>query len=391
MEDYYKVIGTSIQAIKHKRLISTEEEIDNFIKEKYEYMIRRINNKREIFKESEEFGQQIEQIMNAYQHIKTQNLRDLYERKIEEEEQGKKSSKTRKKTIYDVLGINKESMNFREDEENDKIIKQRRDIIVAELLKDLEKLYKKLEVTQDFKEKEKIKTKIGIIKQNLEIIEKNYEKIKTKESREEYDAQLQDKFRKEKNKEKYSHALECNMSLIATRPDSVYKSLEDKIVIKKEKNSDDDTSTQELCYINGKNQEIKIKQIATILFRNWMGMNSNIDEFEIKRLIDGQERVDIVYTNLNIAELSIDKKTGQPINPSYYDCVMNQLLSEDILDISKYNGGYIGMVAQDRDGSYYMTIEEKKLSSGEQEKLTAIMILEKKREKALNEKKGEEI
>ena len=83
--------------------------------------------------------------------------------------------------------------------------------------------------------------------------------------------------------------------------------------------------------------------------------------------------------------MSFDEETGKPDNPEYYDCVVNELLSEDSIEGSKYNGGYIGNVERAKDGKYTSTLDRKELNAEEQEMLTAVMLL-KDREDIISKK-----
>ena len=115
-----------------------------------------------------------------------------------------------------------------------------------------------------------------------------------------------------------------------------------------------------------------------------------IDEYEIRRIIEGEERVDIVYTHLSLPSLKIQEETGKPINDDYYDCVVNKLLSEEMIKGSKYNSGYIGQIEQDKKGNYYTTLDKGKLNAREQEMLSAVMMMQQ-REVNMTEERGEEI
>ena len=105
------------------------------------------------------------------------------------------------------------------------------------------------------------------------------------------------------------------------------------------------------------------------------------------------DKVDKIYTILDVPKLGFNKKTGKLVNSQYYDCVVNKLLSEETIEGSKYNGGYIGLVEKKQNG-YDITID-KKLSEEEQENLTAIMIIKERKErinqiKNTKQKKGED-
>ena len=139
------------------------------------------------------------------------------------------------------------------------------------------------------------------------------------------------------------------------------------------------------------NRQLRIKRTSRINFQNWTGMGElYIDEYEIRRIIDGEERVDIVYTHLSLPSLKIQEETGKPIDVAYYNCVVNELLSEEMIKGSKYNSGYIGQIEQDKEGNCYTTLDKGKLNAREQEMLSAVMMM-KQREANMTEERGEEI
>ena len=88
-------------------------------------------------------------------------------------------------------------------------------------------------------------------------------------------------------------------------------------------------------------KEIILRKTGEINFLNSIGnYSAYINEYEISRNINGEKKVDTIYTNLSLPELSINKKSGKPVNEKYYNCVVNKLLAEDTIEGSKYNGGY---------------------------------------------------
>lgn len=134
-----------------------------------------------------------------------------------------------------------------------------------------------------------------------------------------------------------------------------------------------------------------IKHTGTVRFVNLMECESYVNEYQIVRYVDNQQKVDTVYTMLDLPKLGFNKNTGKPSNLQYYNCVTNKLLSEEAIEGSKYNGGYIGLVEKNETG-YDITID-KKLSEEEKENLTAVMILKQREDKRKNisgQRKGED-
>lgn len=421
MENFYKMIGTSQKAIKHKRLElekrkdlkkeKIDEYLDIFVKEKYEDVLRIIQKRKKIYeKEILNFEQDLQdiefvqeqkkrveekilqleqqeiQITHAYKQIATQNSRDLYDFMV-----NKSMTKKRRKiidfetyyqrkneaTAYEFLNVLEESFQIGNEEENNRRLFVRK----KELLKGW---IQQLETEKDFITKVKIET---IIKK----IEEAYELIKTEEERRKYAEELRKKRkeseeqlrieRKERDiKNKYSHNKEYDPSLIFSTQKANQEDLWKKAVMKKS------IEGQTYYYEDEARRNLEIRKIGEISFLNSGRGNVFVNAYEITRIVEGEERKDIVYTNsIKPAYLSIDKETGEPMYPEYYHCVVNKLISEDAIEGSKYNGGYIGKIEKDEEGNYRTTLGNEKLRPEEQEYLTAVMII-KKREKMELEK-----
>lgn len=373
--DCYKVLGTNKEIIYHMSLKEGESRVDEFIREKYEYTKKRLEKRKKntiLPAELEKLEQQIKEVVEAYEQVKSSIDRVCYHQEVNKVAQNRLDDgrPIAKETAYSVLHLSKESMKMRTDEENDTRIETQKNNLLKGYSYELEK-------TTNFSKKEKIRLQ-------MKKIEESYQLINTADKRREYDRKIQEEARERKIEEKYSHILECSENLIANGTTPNGECLDNKMVmiIKND-------SPQESTYFNSSGQKIKIKRTAVIAFRDWMGLNCNdLNEYEVKRSINGKEKTNIVYSNLSILYLSINRRTGEAINPGYYNCVVNQLLSDDVIDGAKYNGGYIGEVAQDVEGNYYLTIGKKKLSPMELEKLAAVMII-KRREKELKKKEKE--
>ena len=382
MEDYYGEIGTNKNAIKYdmngqKR--SNKEQLE-FIKEKFEFEMKKIENSKGIARDRNdqeklaEFNRQTEAIIFAYDTIKSSILEQKQEQKLD-----KKAIMARvpkKKTPYEVLNLFEESMKYRSEEENDTYIRKRRD----ELLKNAQK---RLLDASDFKDKFRMEAEI-------KEIEEAYEMIKTADKRKVYAEQEQkkeeeenEKVRTQKIKEKYSHADEYRPYLIRNRENSDDKSLQNKMVERKEELS------EEYTYMDKANRQLRLRQTGKIYFENWTGVNKFfVCEYEVKRKINGEEKKDIVYMGLDILDLKknlkVDEKTGIPINPDYYDCFVNKLLAEETIEGSKYNEGFLAGIEQNQQGNYYITIEKENLPPMEQEQMAAVIIM-KQKERNINE------
>ena len=229
-----------------------------------------------------------------------------------------------------------------------------------------------------------------------------YENIKTEELRQKYNQTLQSQSEVKSHAEyikqitdeieseiktkqiekRYSKVGNYDPELIKTISDGISKG--EKLVLRK--------SSKDPVTISLKDERnTTIKQTGRVLFANFMECESYVNEYQIVRYVDNQQKVDTVYTILDLPKLGFNKNTGRPLNPQYYNCVTNKLLSGDAIEGSKHNGGYIGLVEKD-DYGYDITID-KKLSKEEEENLTAVMILKEREEKRKNisgQRKGDD-
>lgn len=410
MDNYYKIIGTSKEAVYYIALDGkkhTEDEIDIFIKEKYEDKIKSLERKMSLAtsqERREKLKEELKKTAEAYKKINSSILRHIHNRELEEQEEQRnsifnfqESSQNcnkkiednenkiianliiRKKTAYDILNTTKETMQLRNDGQNDIVLRQKKNLLTDRYLKMLTNCKK-------FSDKEKIELEI-------QKINEAYELIKNSQKREKYNEQLNKEYeerketiRKLKIEKQYSHKAEYNPGLIYSKKESGDKSLENKMVIRK------DIEAKEHFYMDELNRKLRVKQTGKIILKNWQGCISSVNEYQVIRKIDGQEKLDTIYTNLNIANLSFDKNANKIYNPDYYNCVVNKLLSEDVIDGSKYNYGYIGEVEMDTDGNYYITLENEKLKPDEQLDLSAVITLKEREIKKQNQtlKKGKE-
>lgn len=377
MKDYYKMIGTSREAVWHVNLNGRrrpENEIDAFIKEKYEDSIKSIERKKQFAtsqEKVEELNQEAEQIIFAYEQIKSPILREIYNKRFDDEKRMQISANKgvpKKTTAYDILNTTKETMQLRTDEENDDVLKKKRDQLQTRYLE-------MLAGCKNFNDKVKIESEI-------QKINEAYELLKNADRRKEYNEKLkreqEEEIQKKKTltiQKKYSHNSEYNPGLIATGMRRKTQSVE-KVIIR------EDVKAQEHLYMDEEERQLKVMQTGKIRFRNLFGLETYVDEYQVRRIINEQEKIDTVYTN----ELSKNWKC----NSDYYNCVVNQLLSEETIEGSKFNGGYIGEVEKDKNGNYILTLENEKLKPAEQEYLTAVMIVNN-REREVKEEGKEDI
>ena len=190
-----------------------------------------------------------------------------------------------------------------------------------------------------------------------------YEKINTKEKRDTYKKELDLKEeieRKKINKEKYSKIDQLDFKMIGTVKEGKNKGR--KLVAKTENRN------PQVVDLND-SRKIKISKTGEIIFKNSVLLCNSVNEYLISRIINGKEKKDKIYTNLSLPSLTED-------NLDYYNCVVNEMLSEDVIEVvTKYNGGYIGMIEKDEaSGGYKATIRDKSLNTEEQEIFAAVMI-----------------
>lgn len=371
MEDYYKLIGTSREAVSYTDLKGrrrTEEEIDKFLRGKFKDKIKSIETKKQIATSIErinELNQEIEKVTFAYEQIKSSELRKKYNQEFNSVttktiENNQRQGRTL--TAYDILRTPKETIQRRSDEENDSDLMKKRDQL-------LDGYSKMLEDSRDFYEKARVKFKIQRIKQAWELVQ-------NAEKRSEYDKRL----KREQIERRYSHCEEYNPDLVDSRDGADSKLLKDKIIGKRK------IKGKEYSYLDEAGRNIRIAQTGQIAFKTLAGYIAGINEYQVKRTIDGCEKEDTIYTDLNMGELSVNKNTGEPYNSEYYDCVVNELLSEEVIEGSRYNSGYIGRIEKDENNEYYITLGKEKLMPAEQEELTAVIIISNLEKEKNNER-----
>lgn len=366
MDNYFKVLNTNKSGVTYNinRQKRTEEEQDEFLKEKYNDRIKGIKLKREIAiaggnqERVKELEQEEKDVVFAYQQIKSMDLRNKLKKESEIKEQQTRRQKVanKKKSPYEILGALEDTLkHLATEEQRDDYIKNKRDKMIKACEDCLTRIEKK-----NFRERFKIETK-------MKEIEQAYEVVRTEEKRKTY--------RKEQEiEEKYSHAIEYDPTLIANRNDGKNDFLTNKMLTREERGD------LEYLVPDKEDRKLRILKTAQVIFENSHGKSSAINEYQITREIDGEEKVDIIYTKLDLNYLKV-----KSIDPDCYDCVVNQLLAEDTIRGSKYNRGYIGEVEQDRKGNYSITLKNDKLSPKEQEQLTAVTILGKLKEQEKEE------
>ncbi len=269
-----------------------------------------------------------------------------------------------RKNPYSVLNASYETVqNLPSEKKKDEFLMKRMKYLKTQYLNELEK-------ESDYRKKNQLEL---IIQQ----IEEAYDTVSTEEKRKQYRTEEQTKqtvqkrkLDEEQIKRKYSHISEYNRnSLEGTFSNKNHPKM---IVVRKE------VLSNEIPYPDEQNRNLRVRKTGRIEFTNWMGGQLYVDELEVRREIEGKEKVDTIYTNLSVPDLDVDMNTGVPANPDYYNCFTNKLLAEDTIQGSKYNEGFIGGIEKDTDGNYYITLEkqqkeEEKLPPIEQQQMAAVI------------------
>lgn len=330
--------------------------------------------KEKIQEFTKKFEESVKELSIAYETIRDEGLRKIYNDEL------LRKNKNRERplideTAYEFFNISERDLKLRTDMENNLFIKKEFD----KKIENYESTLK--EESPTFKKKQEIETLILKAKEF-------YELIATEEKRETYNKSLDEKeenanknIHRKKIETIYSKKKQYDRNLIQTIEKG--KLLGEKLVVRKK--------AEKSAYIVLENEQegydILIRRTAEIAFKNATNVNSYVNEYEIIKKLEGEDKVDIIYTMLSLPELGIDKDTDKPVNPRYYECVVNKLLSEDTIEGSKHNGGYIGMIEKTEDGDYDITLDKEELNQIEQENLTAVMIMKEREEKSKESKR----
>lgn len=417
MKDCYEVLGTSIKTVYSIEICKNEAERNSYIEQCYKRRKKILEAEKDymIKKQEplEEIDNRIKGTKEAYEQIKNEPLREKYNKtiaekvkaeewiatigntgsrfrklkskqeklkeKIEETEEEKTLQRNKynefrekyqqekgQRTAYGNLNLHPKTLERITEQEADKKVEHAKETLVNIAQREFEKENRVIE-------KADIALKINTIK-------KSYEEVATLAKRREYKEQMV-KERRQQIKDKYCHTKEYAPNLIRTSQEKE-ESIQNKKVIRKPELS------RVIPFSDNENRNLRIRKTAVIGFLDSASSTvRRVQEYEVKRLIEGEERTDIVYTDISVIELHFGQDL-KGFDKDYYDCVVNQLFSEEMIEASKYNEGYIGGIKKDEKGQYRTTLGDDTLSIKEQKMLTAIMI-QKKKEKEKEEERGE--
>lgn len=310
-----------------------------------------------------------DEVTNAYNQIATEGLRAIYERKmIYKSERPYLDGDS----AYDFFAISEEYIYSLNAAKADSLLKQ-----VYHKQMDG---YKEALMRTNLDEKRRKE-----IENDIALIDSYYNKICNMESRIKYRDELDIKEREKKRevmenlvKEKCSKADQFDPELIETITSNENAPLK-SVRYKKSINP------VRIILMDKKYRNIILTKTGEIVFRTTPNnTESYISEYEVSRIVNGKERVDKIYANLNLQQLSIDKETGNPVDPDYYNCVVNELLSEGVIRGAKYNKGYIGGVEKNKNGRYQIILSNKELDPDEKENLAAVMIYDEQQHSNLS-------
>ena len=410
----YEIVGTNKVAIDR---IKDELEKDDFIKEKALETIKRISRKIEIEKqkleatsslsekilinrEIEKLEKEIENIQKAYERIFDKEHREKYNAFLEIVDKSKETmlyrnssksqeneeknlldevpdevlveiknrigkNKPKKKNAYEILKISKGRCDdrTRQSENIDNLLLQQKEGLIELAKVEYEKKVN-VDKKNEFAAKQKLKLEVRTI-------EGAYREIATKEKRAIYNQKLAEIERKEQK------AIEDEIFKIKYDRSGNYEPSSIVTLKYQDFTKENDRSKLPAIIISRENgQEILIQKVGRIGYEDSFGVKDEIGEYEITRIIKGEETTDKVYIpGLNILELGVDEKTGVFQNEAYYKFIANEMLSEEaIRECSKYNNGYLGEPLKDNNGNYFRYLDGR-------EELSAVMKFYEERDK----------
>lgn len=413
----YEIIGTNRDYIIR---IQGEANKDKFILEKKNDTIRRVKNEYNLL--TEQLNQTKDEktkldlqkrrtklkdkviplIERAYLEICDQESRQVYDDQLNLtiRIEGTKARVNRKITenAYEILGMSKttcddKSSNSRTIDGNlfrmkNALIKQSEDEI-RELQEELDSLEDKND-PESYRRKSGIDGDIASLEKEIERVENAYNKVATREARKAYDLELNqieeqanERIRQSELRKKYKISQYYNSNSIQQVG---YKSLEitEKERIKQEKEKKRNLS---VVLVREDGTEVTVERIGMLGYKTSDIGTGMLDAYRITRTVDGEKKWDVRYTNLNMIDLSRNPKTGELQDKDYYDFVANVFLSEDSIEGTGYNAGYLGQALKDKDGNYFHDLRDI-------DELSAVMkfdeLKKEKEKKAKESKEGEE-
>ena len=410
----YEIVGTNKIAIDRKK---GEQEKNRFIREKAMETIKRISRKKEIGeqklnttssitekilldRELEKLEEEIEDVQKAYEKIFDKEHREKYNAFLEIVDKSKETilyrnssknqeneekilldevpdevleeiknkirkNRPKKETAYEILKISKGRCDdrTRKSENIDNLLLQQKEGLIELAKVEYEKKVN-VDKKNEFAAKQKLKLEIRTL-------EGAYREIATKEKRAIYNQKLAEIERKEQK------AIEDEISKMKYDRSGNYEPASIVALEYQDFTKDNNKSKLLSAIISRENgQEMLIQKVGRIGYEDSFGVKDEIGEYEITRIIKGEEKANKVYiAGLNISELFVDEITGAFQNEAYYKFIANEMLSEEaIRECSKYNNGYLGEPLKDNNGNYFRYLDGR-------EELSAVMKFYEERNK----------
>lgn len=387
----YEIVGTNRDYIIR---IHGEADKDKFILEKKNDTIRRLKNEYSLLAEKSnqtkdektrlELQKRISKLKNeeiplvesAYLEICDQARREVYDDKlnlaIKIEDPKARVDRKITENPYEILWM---SRKLCDDEKGDTrsidrnllkmknaLIKESKDKI-KELQKELDSLDGKKDA-ESYRKKAGIDGKIAMLEGEIERVESAYAKVATKELRKAYDTEL-DKLERQANERIRQSELRRKYKILKSNNPKIMRlanstsvrlikytsfDISEKEKIKQEK---DKKRKLSVTLVRKDGTPVTVERIGELTYQNAFNQVAKIDAYRITRTVDGEKKWDVRYTNLNMVDLSRNSKTGELQNEEYHDFIANVFLSEDSIEGTGYNDGYLGQALKDKDGNYF--------------------------------------
>lgn len=352
-------IAEQTELIKELELL---EQVQKLCDEAYKMIAT--GKDREEYAETAEINERIrfERMKNATTQEKFNQLKKQYskikqEAETQRETQIDKYEKFRekyqqrtKRTPYNILNIQKENFEKLSFREKNKTLKDKKEILT--------------------------KTALSLLNQNQDFISRAEINIRINEIAEAYED-----LKRQVEEKRYDHTSEYQPDLIKGMIEN-NDSIENKIVIRQknkdtgnEKPINENMDNGERHITDEKRRNLRVKTIAQIGYQNIKNEKIRcLYQYQLTRRINGEDKSDIVTSPVSVADILLDKRIGKEGAIDLYNFLANELFSEETIKGAQKNGGFIGSIKQDKEGNYYLTLDENQLDPEEKEMLAATMI-----------------
>lgn len=346
-------------------------------------------------KKIKEIEDEIRLVRSAYLEIKDQKSRQAYDDymdfSIKMQDSKSKIDRNLTENAYQILHMENRCDDTKRDSRKiDNDLLNIKNFAVKEKKKEIKKLQAELASlegkrnAESYRKKSRIDGDIVRLEREIERVESAYAKVATKELRKAYNVELKkledqvnERIRQSDLRKTYKISQYYNPSSIQQVG---YKSLEitEKERIKQEKEKKRNLS---VVLVREDGTAVTVERIGMLGYKTSDIGTGMLDAYRITRTVNGEKKWDVRYTNLNMIDLSRNPKTGEIQDKDYYDFVANVFLSEDSIEGTGYNAGYLGQALKDKDGNYVHDLKN-------EEELSAVMKFDEiKKDK---EKKGKE-